>query len=424
MKKIMIVYDNKQKVELSFWKFFFEWSGSWVTTETCEKKKCFINEPNSKILYILSYDTEHLIVKRKVKNVFYLLRAKSKEDENKYNFLCKMDWRNKKKSGKVISWLFANDIEVNELLELYELYCKHNMWKYLWLFQEFLVDKGDIDVFETQILSNCKDCMKSIERQYDMESGGYAGYAYLYCQYMLLALEERLWGGKEKVIRQSVERVMQILQMRKQDLTWYILVARLCSLNMQLKHLVFPYYIKALSYNESAALLFKIGRICENGYGLWEEAVIYYNQSYVLNPQFYRAAYKLAIEAEREGKWKQAVDFYQKLENDLRLDMENDQASVKTLEYLCKVWKRLGNLYGKVTASFSIQEIFYSKIEKVEKYLNDYIDRRRIENRNKKIKDIEFINKFGKFFDCAGFNQDETEIIIGIIKKKLRCLIG
>ena len=145
----MIVYDNKQKVELSFWKFFFEWSGSWVTTETCEKKKCFINEPNSKILYILSYDTEHLIVKRKVKNVFYLLRAKSKEDENKYNFLCKMDWRNKKKSGKVISWLFANDIEVNELLELYELYCKHNMWKYLWLFQEFLVDKGDICLLYT-----------------------------------------------------------------------------------------------------------------------------------------------------------------------------------------------------------------------------------------------------------------------------------
>lgn len=422
MEKIKIIYDIKQKVEFSFWKYFFELAGIWVTSERYDMDHIFTRYEETKKIYVLSYDSEKMIPDKSNNDICYIVRKKSRKVDDSRNDLCRADWGDKLKFNKVVSWLYKEKAQKEELLSLLKAYCECNMWKYLWLFQEFSLDAGDIDRWGREIINVSQNFQRKIRTQLDKKRNMYADYANLYCQYIILAIAERLDGGKSEAIGRLAENVVELHKRRIDDSALYILLAKICSLNVDMNQWIKHYYERALKYNETYELLYKMGRIYEKGYGNWDKAIQYYHASYEVNPDFYRAVYKLGVEAEKGGRWKDAATYYYQLEKCLDDDLQYDQVSIKPMEYSCKVWNRMRYIYNKIVSVAFMGHIYSKKLGKIEANLDKYVSELEKEEGKTSSKSIEIIGKFGKFFHCAGFNNEEIIKIMFIIKKKIQSL--
>lgn len=128
-KSIGIIYDVKQNVKFSFWKYYFEMTGMWVNAEQYDGSQDPVRYENERILFITSKRSEWLVSGNPKRNHFYIVKENSQLVEEQRPDVYNMNFKTKGEGRVVLSWLFQLDPEIKELLWLYNYYEKNGIWK-------------------------------------------------------------------------------------------------------------------------------------------------------------------------------------------------------------------------------------------------------------------------------------------------------
>lgn len=102
----------------------------------------------------------------------------------------------------------------------------------------------------------------------------------------------------------------------------------------QKKYTSYPYYL--------------YGRYCERKVKNLDKAKQYYEKSFEINEMEYRAIYKLAIIAKREGDYEGSIKWFEKICAILSKKEEGNYLQPKEYEYLFKAYFGIGRIYGDV----------------------------------------------------------------------------
>lgn len=117
----------------------------------------------------------------------------------------------------------------------------------------------------------------------------------------------------------------------------------------QKKYTSYPYYL--------------YGRYCERKMKNLDKAKQYYEKSFEINEMEYRAIYKLAIIAKREGDYEGSIKWFEKICTILSKKEDGNYLQPKEYEYLFKAYFGIGRIYGDVFCNLKEYDNIVKKMD-------------------------------------------------------------
>lgn len=359
VKRVLIYYSSGEEHIFCFWNNFFKACGIWVVEKTRDE---VWNQSSSDtpVLFILGNSDIELIQRIcRCKHAYIVKKnatfnfAKSRED------VVINSRGGKNNNDKVLRLIFSDTKDADCLYKLLDIFENYQLCGMMWIFHEVAMkNKSDADTIIKDAVNRIIDRIKEDKI---LRGNWHSKFMALYCEYIDSGVKTKNLIERT-FLCQELRRKCEMLAKEKGWLpSLCVLTGDILRLSSAEGKLSVNFYKHATLLENSADILYEIGRIYEDMYGEKARAMDYYISAYSVNTLCYRANYKIAFDAEQAGNWKRALRHYQEMFFWLR--ERKKSVSVYELLYLYKINRRILSLCKKYTSSQIIVEFYTKTIE-------------------------------------------------------------
>lgn len=387
MIKVYISYSPEMSVPYCFWKYFFQLSGIWVSTEKIATD-WMPDVSKSPQLVILDEHDKEKIRNERYHNIVYCVKKTSEEISDR-NDIVKVNWRERSFYNNVLGRLLEGYKEQEALFVLlgifsgtdpaWKLLDKTNkgrsegLWGASWLFHE--IAQSSEGRWDQEIIQTCYMAIKILDKQKEsIRDNWNCRFMKLYCEYMQCRIRDKTLIKRINGCKELLVECNKLARKEGWVPVLCVLTGKVSSLSPTENKYAVSYYSWAVEYEEQAPIYYDIGHIYEKAYGNEEKALQYYKKSYQCNKQYYRAFYKLVISLENKGKWMDAIGGYGKIREMIWSEKVKDSISVREIEYDYKTCKRIMQLCRQNINDISLLDRYQEEIKEMHDHVELYVD--------------------------------------------------
>lgn len=371
IKKILIRYNKEERIIENFWKYFFQTTGIWVKSECISENMNFGEEVSGySVMYILNNSDIDKMNELSENALYIVKRNATFKAYRRYENICVFNWWKEDTYYTILEKLFGMKSVFEKLMNIF---IKNNLWLDAWLYHELA--QVDNEIWDRQITEDCNRSMKQLGMCYILfkEKGlqdiYYIQYMYCYCCFLKLGVTRI---DSMEIENGSLLRSISILASKNGwDASLLVLGARTCALSSITRIRTLRYFLKANEIEESAGLLYDIGKEYENLYNKGETAYLYYQKAIEKKPFYFRALYKIALQMEGEQKWADAIYYHRCIVNMMPDILKGIYVSVAEVEYTYKANKHLKRIYIEKLGIIEEAAKYEANIERLKKYVRE-----------------------------------------------------
>lgn len=359
IEKLYISYSLSERIVFNFWKSFFQICGIWLEEEEIWEEN-FHHFENLPHLLILGTKDEKFISPVEKEGYVYLVKknAKFAKYEARSDVI-KMDrWE---KTGKiflmVLEKLLGSRGEVIQLTSLLKIFTQEKLWSVMWLYNEMSFCKDEF--YNDYIKSACEKTLWKLKGK----DGWHYNYMKLFCLYMIYGISGASLPSPSNECIMLLEKCDELSERSGWSSSLYMLAGKVCELSQTECRYALNYYRSITDNDRNAEVLYCIGHSYEKIMKDIDSAIYCYKESYRLDPDYFRAAYKVAIKLEEDGKWMAAFLIYGKIELVLMKYSLREAISIKEIEYRYKIYKKLIGICDRYISGYTWRTSYKTEID-------------------------------------------------------------
>lgn len=407
MMRVYISYSPDCSVTYCFWNYFFQACGISVIEKKIDEKWKLDNSKVPQLVICKHADLQQND-KGNSKNIVYCFKdiPEEKSGNNVEDY-----YRN------IINVLFEDD-EEKEIL--YTLLCifgeigdagqvsgawqpiPGSLWSASWLFHE--IAQSNEGRWDKEIYQKCWEVLELLDqKKEDIGKNWNYKFLRLYCEYIQCGVRGRNFTARAQGCKELLVKCRELAK----DQGWLpqlcVLTGKICNLSSTENKYAVSYYRRAAGSERKASLYYDIGHVYEKAYGDMDKAMEYYGMAYRSDNQYFRALYKLAVQEEDKGKWKEAITSYSRVRCIIGKDRVKDSISVCELEYDYKTCRKILLLTRKNISDEEVFAHYQNEIRQMHDHIEKYAD---------------YSNLTKKMF-CGSESQKKNKEIMDELYKKL-----
>lgn len=378
MRRVYISFSPDCSVTYCFWNYFFQACGISVIEKKIDEKWKLDNSKVPQLVICKHADLQQND-KGNSKNIVYCFKdiPEEKSGNNVEDYY-----------RSIINVLFEED-EEKEIL--YILLCifggignagqasgawqpiPGSLWSASWLFHE--IAQTNEGRWDKEIYQKCWEVLEMLEqKKADLEKSWNYKFLRLYCEYIQCGVRGRNFTARAQGCKQLLDKCREFAKEQGWLPQLCVLTGKICNLSSTENKYAVSYYNRAVSSEKKPSIYYDIGHVYEKAYGDMDRAMEYYRKAYMSDNQYFRALYKIAVQHEGRGEWKEAVTSYSRVRCIIGKERAEDSISVCDLEYDYKTCRKIMLLCKKNISDEEVFVHYQNEIRQMHDHIEKYVD--------------------------------------------------